>query len=289
MINSSKNYVITDTTKLYGSEDSFPLIVVNTPKCHAVISLYGGQILDFKATNKKPLLWLSPNVVFKTGKAIRGGVPICAPWFGNHPNFSLNHGFARISLWEQDSIEELPNGDTVVDLKLTDNELSKEYNYQKFTMRLKITLSDDLTIKFSFENHHTSQQVCEWAMHSYLQVENCEEAIVNGLVNYHYHDKTLNNETNVLTTPQNFINEVDRSFTHGSLIQTIDSPSVTTTIIGQNCDSVILWNPGKELADEMSDISNYHQFICVERGAINTNRWNISPKNKVTATMILSN
>jgi len=285
---SSSNYVISDTKKLYGSEEQFPLIIVDTPKCNAVISMYGGQILNFQATGKAPLLWLSPNAVFKTGKAIRGGIPICAPWFGNHPNFSLNHGFARISLWEQDSIEELNNGDLVINLTLTENELSREYNYQQFTMQLQLTLGNNLTIKLSFENHSSEIQTCEWAMHSYLQVKNCEEATVNGLVNHHYQDKTLNNECRVLTQPQSFIHEVDLSFDQGSLIQTIEGSS-TTTVSGHNCDSVILWNPGKELADKMPDISNYHQFICVERGAINTNSWKIYPQNKSEATMVISN
>lgn len=285
---SSSNYVISDTKKLYGSEEQFPVIIVDSPKCNAVISLYGGQILNFQATSKAPLLWLSPSAVFKTGKAIRGGVPICAPWFGNHPNFSLNHGFARISLWKQDSITELANGDIVINLTLTENELSREYNYQQFTMQLQLTLGDDLAIEFSFENHSSETQTCEWAMHSYLAVENCEDATVNGLVDYHYLDKTLNNEANVLTQPQAFLNEIDRSFDHGSLTQTIENSSITT-ITGHNCDSVILWNPGKELANKMPDISNYHQFICVERGAINTKRWNISSQHKIAATMVISN
>lgn len=287
-MNSSKNYALTDTKKLYDSEEAFPLIIIDTDKCNAVISLYGGQVLSFQATHKEPLLWLSPSVVFKEGKAIRGGVPICAPWFGSHPHFSLNHGFARISLWKQDSIEELVNGDMIINLQLTENDLSREYNYQRFTMRLKITLGDSLTIDFSFENHNDIPITCEWAMHTYLQVENCEEAVVCGLVDYLYHDKALNNQANTLTMPQNFTDEVDRSFTNGSLTQTIESSSITK-ITGQNCNSVILWNPGKELAEKMPDISNYHQFICVERGAISTNHWEIYPKNKIAATMTISN
>ena len=77
--------------------DGLPLIRVCTPLCEAIISLQGAQLLEFKTHIGTPLLWLSPNCNFTEGTALRGGVPICLPWFG--PNTEdpskPKHGFAR--------------------------------------------------------------------------------------------------------------------------------------------------------------------------------------------------
>jgi len=288
MNNLSKFYTLTDTKAYYDSDTSFPLLIVNTAKCHAVISLYGGQLLNFKATNKPSLLWLSPSVIFKEGKAIRGGVPICAPWFGEHETFSLNHGFARLSEWSIASITQLKTDDVVVTLKLTENELSKKYNYKQFIMTLKITLGDSLNIDFSFENHREIPQICEWAMHSYFEVENCETTTINGLNNYIYHDKTKNNAQSTLVAPQTFHEEVDRLFENASTVQTITN-TTPITITGTNCNSVIVWNPGKQLASTMSDIAQSESFVCVERGAVKDIAWHVAVNQKEVATVKIVN
>ncbi len=281
-------YSISNTKEHYASEHSLPLIIIDTDKCYAVISLYGGQILSFKAKNKEPLLWLSENAVFKNGVAIRGGIPICAPWFGEHSEYALNHGFARISEWDLAEINQLKNSDVVITLKLTENELSKQYDYQQFTMEINIILGSTLSINFSFENNRDISQTCEWAMHSYFQVDDCKTTTVDGLLNYTYQDKTKNNKAVLLTKPQVFEGEIDRSFVNASTVQKINNIS-PITITGQNCNSVIVWNPGEILANKMSDIIHSNKFVCVERGAINELSWNVFKDEKETASMTITN
>lgn len=288
MHNISQFYTLSDTKKYYGSEASLPLLIINTDKCNAVISLYGGQLLTFKATNKAPLLWLSPNAVFEEGVAIRGGIPICAPWFGEHSDFSLNHGFARISEWELASIDQFKNGDVVVILKLTENDLSKKYDYEQFIIELKITLGDTLKVEFSFENCRDIPQVCDWALHSYFYVENCKTTMIDGLESYRYQDQTRNNEIATLNERQTFTQEVDRLFENASNVQTIIN-STPITIKGVNCHSVIVWNPGEVLAGKMNDVAQSEKFVCVERGAVKSIAWNITPNNKEMAEMTISN
>lgn len=282
------SYQLSDTSERYNSEQSFPLIIVSTDKCDAVISLYGGQVLEFKAKNKPPLLWLSPCVLFKEGTAIRGGIPVCAPWFGAHASFPLNHGFARISYWKEHAILRNKNGDLVVTLTLEENTLSKQHYYSQFKMTLVITLGESLDISFDFQNNSQENQICEWAFHSYLAVDDCHTTSVVGLNGLDFYDKTQKNKVCSLSNDQTFNGEVDRCFVQGSTAQTItNTPPIHVT--GDNCDSVIIWNPGKQLASAMKDISAYEKFVCVERGSVFNKQWDIAPMTSQSATMTLSN
>ncbi len=49
----------------------------------ALISTYAGQVLSYKpAGESQDLLFVSDAAYFQEGKAIKGGVPVCWPWFG---------------------------------------------------------------------------------------------------------------------------------------------------------------------------------------------------------------
>ena len=285
-----------DTQTLYGASQALPLIVIDSDKCYGVISLYGGQILEFRPKDKAPLLWLSPLAVFETGKAIRGGVPICAPWFGPYRGKAQsgtsypNHGFARTSTWQQQDSSINSNNEVQVALTLAPSETSLALYPHPFTLEIQFILGDELTIEFSVINHSDTVIECEWALHSYFAVEDIALTEVNGLDALQYVDSANNGVIEHLNGSLSFNGEVDRYFINGSAEQTINSKS-PITISGNNCDSVITWNPGAALADKMSDISAayHHQFVCVERGAIFSNQWQIAPSQKQSATMTLSN
>ncbi|MGB0898970.1 MAG: D-hexose-6-phosphate mutarotase [Psychrobium sp.] len=286
---TTASITLSDTAAYYDSEEALPLIIVTSPRCTAVISLYGGQVLEFQATNRQPLLWLSDSAVFKTGVAIRGGVPICAPWFGNHPTHKLNHGFARTSLWQQQSINHQENGNIEINLALQENELSRAHGFQQFTMKLAINLGNELAINFSVENHGNMPLICEWAMHSYFYVNDIEDTTISGLEGYTFLDKTEQNNAYQLEGVQHFNGEVDSAFINASHRQTVHCDNSTINVIGDNSPSAIVWNPGADLATKMNDISHYQRFVCLERGAINTNAWQVSPDKAVTALVVMSN
>ena len=55
---------------------------IDTPLATATISLHGGQVVEWRPKHQEtPVLWVSKLATFTPGKAIRGGVPICWPWF----------------------------------------------------------------------------------------------------------------------------------------------------------------------------------------------------------------
>ncbi|HHB94999.1 MAG TPA: D-hexose-6-phosphate mutarotase, partial [Campylobacterales bacterium] len=104
-------------------DNGYKYIEIENSHAEAKIALQGAHLFHYQAKGKKPLLWLSELAHFEEGKAIRGGVPICFPWFGpNQYNADLpQHGFARNQLWKLMSAQELADGSTHLQLILTPN------------------------------------------------------------------------------------------------------------------------------------------------------------------------
>lgn len=292
---------ISDTQQRYNSKESLPLLIIDSPKCQAVISLYGGQILEYKASGKPALLWLSPLAVFEQGKAIRGGIPICAPWFGPHKSKQPlskqqadvsypNHGFCRTSTWQHDSTQVNDKNEVIVSLLLSTTASTKLIYAHDCAINIIFKLGDTLSIEYGVTNTGDTEMEFEWALHSYLAIEHINTTTVDGLDGLPYIDSANNNAAATLNGKLAFEQQVDRYFVNGSAQQTIHT-TVPITVSGQHCDSVITWNPGQSLANKMADISAqyYYQFVCVERGAIFENQWVIAPQQQQSATMTLSN
>src|SRR5436305_3758045 len=91
-------------------------IVIDDDRVQGEIYLHGAHVTHFQPRGHKPLLFLSKQSRFEPDKAIRGGVPICFPWFGpkaNDPAAPL-HGFARVSEWNLDSVERVEDSTLVI-------------------------------------------------------------------------------------------------------------------------------------------------------------------------------
>ena len=75
-----------------------PVINVRNDFASARIALHGAHVMDFRIEGGAPILWMSACSEFADNKPIRGGIPICWPWFGPHPeNDELPaHGLARL-------------------------------------------------------------------------------------------------------------------------------------------------------------------------------------------------
>lgn len=255
-----------------------PLLTIDTDLCHAVIAFQGAQLLEFVPKGGKPLLWLSPNCDFTPGKALRGGVPLCLPWFGvNRRNPELpKHGFARNRDWELTRLTQLSDGHCQISFKL-DAPANDQFAHH-FRAQLTLTLGRNAHLALSITNHSADTMPCSWALHSYHPVASLADVRVDGLAEREYLDNLENLAPKQLHGNLAFAGEVDRVF-----------PNVecTLTVLGEpriqlshdNCPSVITWNPGPENARKIGDIGEGEEqhFICVERGAVLDEEWLLAP------------
>ncbi len=128
--------------------DELPVVVVSHPKVRAAISLQGAHLLAWQPSGAKPAIWLSNNTPFKKGNAIRGGVPICWPWFG--PVAKPSHGFARNQPWGLTAHDEDENG-VILTFTLKDNEQTRSLWPHAFTLIARFKLGEECEIEL--ESH----------------------------------------------------------------------------------------------------------------------------------------
>ena len=121
-------------------------VLVRNKFASAEIHLQGAHVTHFQPLDDRPLLWLSKNSLFEKGIPIRGGVPICWPWFGAHPTEASYpaHGFARTSVWSLDRVSALEDGSTIIELGLEASQDSRKYWPYDFVLSLSITVGESL-------------------------------------------------------------------------------------------------------------------------------------------------
>ncbi|MEB3225681.1 MAG: D-hexose-6-phosphate mutarotase [Synechococcus sp.] len=252
-------------------QPGFPLISINNAHATAEISLYGGQVLSFRPREAKAdLLFLSDRSVYQTGKAIRGGIPICWPWFGADPagRGRANHGFGRDRLWTVRETTTLANGATRVILGLRDDEITRTIWDYRFDLAIAITVSKTLDITLTTQNRDQKPFTFTQALHTYFTVGDSRRVKVLGLAGLDYIDKVDQEKLKQQIGEVAIAGEVDRIYQNTPPQLLIDDPSLERRIEirSHNSATTIVWNPGAEKTATMQDLSPdaYRGFLCVE-------------------------
>lgn len=248
-----------------------PCISLRYGNATAVISLYGAQLLSYQPSPEHEVLWLSPKASWHNGNAIRGGVPICWPWFGpatkafNPDNIALpNHGLVRNRLWQRVSQQVSSNG-VSVNLQLELNDLPHYSGTAR--LLLSVTLNDSLSLQLSCN----SQMAQQAALHSYFKVGTIDSAVVRPLPGV-YQDKLSNSMVNDAETALKINAEVDRIYPQSASQLRLDSAVAAVSISQEGHDATVVWNPWQAKSSNMTDMpaEGYQQFVCVETARLTT-------------------
>jgi len=284
--------------KFFEGKGGLPFIQITNAKARALISIYAGQVLSFQALNESDdLMFLSEKAYYQTGKAIKGGAPICWPWFGAHPvrHDCAPHGFVRNRLWNVDRTEITENGDTKITLKLTDTSETRAIWPQSFLLLLEITVGNSLNLELITRNTGTQMFSITQAFHTYFKVKDINKVRVLGLSGISYIDKTdhsiVKNQVNAVT-----INgEVDRIYldVQGETIIEDISLNREIHILSRGNKTSVIWNPWMKISAEMNDLrdNDYKHFLCVETANASSDIIKIEPNRefKLVANYRVSN
>lgn len=243
-----------------------PAIVISHPKVRAAITLQGAHLIAWQPSGEKPVIWLSDKTPFSPGKAIRGGVPICWPWFG--PAGEPAHGFARNQTWTLSAHDENDEG-VILTFVLESNAQTKKLWPHDFTLFARFRLGQHCEIEL--EAHGDFEATA--ALHSYFTVADIAEVEVSGLGKT-YIDKVENNVQGTSDGKQRYPGRVDRIFTQAEDCSVIHDKAGQRLIevYHHHHSDVVTWNPGVELSCSMADMANdgYRTLVCVETARINT-------------------
>ena len=163
-------------TTVYPYGEDFPILKIETSLCTAEISLYGGHVLSWAPAGHKPVIYMSPKAVFKKGKALRGGIPLCWPWFGKNTEDASQpaHGVARISTWQVGRCEEGEDGRVNLMLALPPE------NDMLPSAALGMEIGNELTMSLITLDVPRAMPYSA-AMHTYFAVSDYEQVAVTGL------------------------------------------------------------------------------------------------------------
>ncbi|WP_165839969.1 D-hexose-6-phosphate mutarotase [Motiliproteus coralliicola] len=258
------------------------MIQLNHSKGQAQICLQGAQVIEFTPANQPPVLWLSNNSRFETGKAIRGGIPICWPWFGDHPTDPTlpAHGFARNSAWTV-LASQADDHSTNLTLGLEDNESTRALWPFGFKLELNVRLSQALTLTLTTHNsNRTDIQVSE-ALHSYFAIDDIHHTQISGLEGSRYQDKLRHGMPVNQQGAVRIRAETDRVYLNHESPLTIDDPGNRRRIEiqKQRSRTTVIWNPWQAKSAAMTDMTDdgYARMLCVESANALDNTLQIPP------------
>ncbi|WP_017446361.1 D-hexose-6-phosphate mutarotase [Gayadomonas joobiniege] len=281
---------VTDAKSLYGeTQDALPLLKINHELFDAVIAIQGAHLVEFSAKGKDPLLWLSPQAIFKQGKAIRGGIPVCFPWFGDNQlsENTPSHGFVRNRDWQLADID-VTAEQVSITFKFTSNEETQTLYPYSFEAEYKIQLNHQIELALTAINLSDTLMPVSFALHSYHPVADIETVYIDGLHYTTYLDNTAQLAAKIQQGPVHFSGELDRIYLNVAEQQRIQSKT-PIVLRSKNCHSAIVWNPGPEKAAQLIDLGeqNYPSFVCVERGNAFSDSWYLAPKEKRQAELLI--
>ncbi|MCR4379136.1 MAG: D-hexose-6-phosphate mutarotase [Rhodospirillales bacterium] len=265
------DFAIDDRLKVVEGPGGLPMLDVATAKAQARISPYAGQVLSFRpAGQKDDLLFLSKSAYFAPGKAIKGGVPICWPWFGPDPEGKgrPGHGFVRNRAWSLRSTEELSDGRIQVCLGLCDSDETRAIWDHAFDLELRITIGDTLGLALTTRNNGKVAFPLSQALHTYFAVGDITKTQVQGLDGRTYIDKMDGSAKKVQHGAVTIDGETDRIYTdvHGNLEVEDKALNRRITIRPRGSASAVVWNPWAATAASMGDLGDedYKVMLCVE-------------------------
>ena len=245
-------------------------IVITHPAAEGEIYLHGAHVTHWKPAGAEPVLWMSPKAVFEAGKAIRGGVPICLPWFGPHPASAdaPAHGLVRTKAWELVDTDESADGVTVT-LRTRVGEADSPHWTHRFTATFTVHFGRTFAMTLVVEN--TGSQAFDFseALHTYFRVRDVRETSIGGLKGVTYIDK-MDNSARRREEREGIVmtGETDRVY-----VDTADTCVVQDQHLGRRIfvektgsASTVIWNPFPAKAARQTDVGeeNWPGFVCVE-------------------------
>ncbi len=240
------------------------IIRVIHPLAEAGISLHGGHLLWFKPQGEKDIIWLSEKAIFDQSKAVRGGIPICWPWFGQAGTPS--HGFARTSQWSLLEHRENENG-VIVSLALEDNEETYAIWPHKFKNVLTFEIGQELKVSLTSTNTDNQPWSYSGALHTYFDIANINDIDITGM-GPNYLDSTQQGKACEGGTTLTFTSETDRVYTQPEATITINDKNNNREILVTNegHNAAVIWNPWQALSISMGDMADnsFETMVCVE-------------------------
>ncbi|GAA4411401.1 D-hexose-6-phosphate mutarotase [Fodinibacter luteus] len=264
-----------------------PPHVVDTAACTAEVHDQGAQVARWAPAGAGPVLYVSSAATFTPGRSIRGGVPVCWPWFGPGRGAAMEpaHGFVRTSPWEHvDRADD--GGEVTLTHRITSATATSPHWPHPYSLELRSRLGHALELTLTTTNTGPAPIDLEEALHAYLAVGDVREATVEGLDGRSFFDKVAGTER-THHGPLTFDGETDAVFRTSEPVTVVDPVLRRRLVVTtEGAANVVVWNPWDAKAAEVPDIGagEWTLFVCVEGANALDNAVTIAPGESHTMT-----
>lgn len=240
----------------------FPAVRMENEFSSTLVSVYGGHVIEFKLPDSEDVLWMSAKSLFEQGSPMRGGVPVCFPWFGAAPEGkSGSHGCVRNAMWDVAAAGIAPEGGNFVTLYFDGGDFELYYT---------VTANHTLTLSLEVNNPGVADFHFGGALHTYFNISDAGNVVVEDLDGVSYLD-TVVNENGIQNGALKIDREIDRMFRSCGSVRIVDPGFKRIIHIDKyGSDSTVVWNPWIDKSRRMPDFGDeeYHTMLCVEAGKV---------------------
>jgi len=291
-IESLRKYEIPGRVTVAAGHGGLLKLGITTPFSTAEIYLHGAHVTHFQKTGEPPLLFLSRKSWFAPGQPIRGGVPICFPWFGNRAG-EPSHGFVRLAEWQVVKTAATPDGTVTVTLALPP--LPGREAWRQLRTEFTLTVAGTLTLELAATNDACGDALeVENCLHTYFHVGDIAEVGITGLQNTAYLDTAAGANGVRKVQPEAVLaipRETNRTYLDTAAPVEIRDDHFKRTIRVEkfNSRSTVVWNPWttQKLPDDF-DPAEHRQMVCVESGNVRQNQLSVGPGQSARLKVVLS-
>ena len=270
-----------------------PRVKVVTPYATAETYLTGAHVTSWAPRGHDPVLWMSKKSIFAPGIPLRGGIPVCFPWFGSHPSGSAPmHGFARISEWTLlEAVDHGESAEMVFGLEDTEETRMSVWPHH-FRARYTLTVGAELTVSLKVTNTGESPITYAESFHTYLAVSDIRVVRLDGLEASSFVDRLAGNERVAATgKPLRIDSETERLYAPPGTV-TLQDPVVKRLIrvTAHGSAQTLVWNPWIDKAAAMGDFDDdeWVGMVCVETANILDAAIHLGPGQSHTMTVTIA-
>ena len=276
----NQKFAIPNILLIREAASGVPIIDITGPNASARIAIQGGQVLEWQPIGQQPVLWVSKAAVYQVGKGVRGGVPVCWPWFGAGEAGKPAHGFVRTRMWEVRATGQNDQG-VFVKLGIADDADTHAIWDHAFDLELIVVAGKTLTMELVTHNTGSTPFTITDALHTYFCTGDIHKTQVSGLDNTAYLDKVLGFEQHIQQGAVGFTGETDRVYlnTKAECIIEDNAYQRKIHIDKSGSDSTVVWNPWADKEKGFADMASgeYQAMLCVETCNAATDTITVAP------------
>lgn len=289
----NRRFGIPDLVQLVAGQGGLAKVRVTTPAASAEICLHGAQVVSWHPAGEEEVIFLSERSHWEDGRAIRGGIPVCFPWFRakrDDPQAPA-HGFVRTKTWQLDSIT--ANNDASITLVCSTEADASTRRWWPHDFRLehRITVGQTLRLELIAINSGPTEFRFEEALHTYFRVGDAARVEIAGLDQIAFLDNTDANREKIQTGSLVLTKTTDNAYLNTQSAADLIDPVLKRSLRTEKLNSAttVVWNPWSQGAAGLSDMGSdeWRQMTCVEASNILGSAITLSPGERHAMGAIL--